>query len=77
MALQERLWSGACTFRGPESSVPLEVWLADEGALLHELLREAPQRCGRRVADRLLAFLDRGEEQGAFATGDLSPAERH
>jgi hypothetical protein len=57
--------------------LPLEVWLADEGALLHAMLREAQQRCGRRVAERLLAFLDRGEEQGAFATGELSPAEGH
>jgi hypothetical protein len=76
MALPERLWSGDCTFQGPEPPLPFEAWLADEGALLHELLRDAQQRCGRGVAERLVAFLDRGEEQGAFATGGLPPKGR-
>jgi hypothetical protein len=76
MALPDRLWSGACTFRGPERALPLERWLADDGALLHETLAEAQRRCGRRVAELLVAFLERGEEQGAFDEGDLPPAER-
>lgn len=41
MALPDRLWSGDCTFRGPESALPIEAW-----------------------AERLVAFLERGEEQG-------------
>ncbi len=70
-AMPERLWRGACTFRGPESPLPIEVWQADGGALLHGMLREAQQRCGRQVAERLVAFLERGEEQGTFDFGDL------
>jgi hypothetical protein len=31
------------------------------------------QRCGRRVAAWLLAFLERGEEQGAFDEGEDDP----
>lgn len=76
MALPDRLWSGACTFRGPEQAVPLERWLAGDGALLHEMLAEAQRRCGRRAAELLVAFLERGEEQRAFDVGDLPPAER-
>ena len=74
MALPERLWSGDCTFRGPDPPLPIEAWRADGGALLHHMLREAQQRCGRRVAELLLAFLERGEEQGAFDEGDLPDA---
>lgn len=71
MALPERLWSGDCTFRGPDPPLPIEAWRADGGAVLHHILREAQQRCGRRVAELLLAFLERGEEQGVFDEGDL------
>jgi hypothetical protein len=71
MALPDRLWRGNCTFRGPESALPIEAWLAEDGARLHEVLREAQQRCGRDVAERLVAFLERGEEQGAFDEGEL------
>jgi hypothetical protein len=75
-ALPERLWSGDCTYRGPAEAQPLEAWLADEGALLHRVLGEAQQRCGRRVAELLVAFLERGEEQGAFDEGELPPGDR-
>jgi len=71
MALPERLWSADCTFRGPDPPLPIETWRADGGALLHHMLREAQQRCGRRVAELLVAFLERGEEQGAFDEGEL------
>jgi hypothetical protein len=71
LALPERLWSGDCTFRGPDPPLPIDAWRADGGALLHHMLREAQQRCGRRVAELLLAFLERGEEQGAFDEGEL------
>jgi hypothetical protein len=71
MALPDRLWSGDCTFRGPEAPQPIEAWLAEDGALLHDVLREAQQRCGRDVAERLVGFLERGEEQGAFDEGEL------
>jgi hypothetical protein len=71
MALPERLWSGDCTWRGPAEAQPLEAWLAEEGSLLHRALAEAQQRCGRRVAELLVAFLERGEEQGAFDEGEL------
>ena len=74
MAMPERLWSGDCTFRGPDPPLPIETWRADGGALLHHLLGEAQRRCGRRVAELLLAFLERGEEQGAFDEGDLPAA---
>jgi hypothetical protein len=77
MALPERLWSGDCTFRGPDTAEPVEAWLADDGALLHGTLREAQQRCGRGVAEWLLAFLERGEEQGAFDEGALEREEGH
>ena len=73
MALPERLWSGDCTHRGPETAQPIEAWCADDGALLHRTLEEAQQRCGRRVAAWLLAFLERGEEQGAFDEGEDDP----
>jgi hypothetical protein len=75
MALPDRLWSGDCTFRGPEAAQPIEAWLAEDGALLHRTLAEAQQRCGRAVAERLLGFIERGEEQGAFDEGDLAPEE--
>jgi hypothetical protein len=71
MALPERVWSGDCTFRGPDPPLPIDAWRADGGALLHHILREAQQRCGRRVAELLLAFLERGEEQSAFDEGEL------
>lgn len=74
MGLPERLWSGDCTFRGPDPPLPSEAWRADDGALLHHILSEAQQRCGRRVAELLLAFLERGEEQGAFDEGPLPDA---
>jgi hypothetical protein len=77
MALPDRLWSGDCTFRGPETAQPIEAWLADDGALLHRTLAEAQQRCGRDVAERLQAFLERGEEQGAFDEGPLELGEPH
>jgi len=73
-ALPGRLWKGDCTFRGPDPPLPIEAWRADEGALLQRMLSEAQQRCGRSVAERLLAFLERGEEQGAFDFGDLEPS---
>jgi hypothetical protein len=67
MALPDRFWSGACTFRGPERALPLERWLGDDGA---------PPRDARRGAALLVAFLERGEEKRAFDEGDLPPAER-
>jgi hypothetical protein len=74
MALPERLWRGACTFIGPDPPRPIDDWL-DDGALLRGTLEQAQQRCGCAVARRLLAFLERGEEQGVFDFGELDPSE--
>lgn len=71
LALPDRLWSGNCSFRGPEEARPMEVWRAGGGALLHLVLGQAQQRCGQRMADLLSDFLEQGKEQGAFDFGDL------
>jgi len=75
-ALPDRLWSGDCTYRGPERSRPLEEWTADGGALLHEVLREAQSRCGEEVSGLLAGFLETGREQGAFDTGPLPRVQK-
>lgn len=74
LATPERLWGASCTFRGPATPQALEAWEAEDGALLQRMLREAQQACGARAAARLAAFLDRGEEQGAFDFGDIEAA---
>lgn len=73
MALPERLWRGACTSRGPDPTLPLDAWLADDGAVLRARLDEAVERCGRALAGRLARFVDAGEEQSAFDFGELEP----
>jgi hypothetical protein len=70
-ALPERLWKGSCTFRGPATAQPIEAWRANDGALLHEVLAEAQQRCGRKAAELFVEFLEGGDAQGAFDFGDL------
>ena len=70
-ALPARLWKASCTFRGPEKAQSIEAWRADGGALLHQVLAEAQQRCGRRAADLFVEFLEGGEAQAAFDFGEL------
>jgi hypothetical protein len=71
MALPQRVWRGACTWRGPDPTLTLEEWTANDGALLRARLSEAQQRCGVRMAERLEAFVERGEEQRPYDAGDL------
>jgi hypothetical protein len=71
LALPERQWKGSCTFRGPRTAQPIEAWRANDGALLHEVLAEAQQRCGRKAAELFVEFLEGGDAQGAFDFGDL------
>jgi hypothetical protein len=70
-ALPGRLWKASCTFRGPEKAETLEAWRAESGALLHQVLAKAQQRCGRKSAELFVEFLGGGEPQGAFDFGDL------
>jgi hypothetical protein len=71
MALPGRVWRGACTWRGPDPTLSLEAWTANDGAMLRAHSEEAQQQCGSRVAERLLAFLERGEEQSPYDGGEL------
>jgi hypothetical protein len=71
MALPQRIWRGTCTWRGPDPTLPLETWIANGGAVLRARIEEAQQTCGKRVAERLVAFLERGEEQSPYDDGEL------
>lgn len=62
MAFPDRLWRDSCTSRGPDPTLPMDRWLAEDGAVLRAEIGAATRRCAQDLAERLARFVETGEE---------------